>query len=69
MVKRVSPILSAFGRLSGTIVATLLVASCSGTEAQDVSGPTGQSPVVDKAGWQTYTDTAYGFSIQYPKDT
>ncbi len=33
-----------------------------------MSGPTGQSPVVDKAGWQTYTDTAYGFSIQYPKE-
>ena len=68
MVKRLSPILSAFGRLSGTIVASLLVASCSGTEAPDVSAPTGQSPVVEKAGWQTYTDSAYGFSIQYPDE-
>jgi hypothetical protein len=68
MVKRVSPILSAFGRLSGTMVASLLVASCSGTEAQDVSGPTGQSPVVERAGWQTYTDSAYGFSVQYPEE-
>ena len=68
MVKRVSPLRTAFGRLSGMIVASLLVASCSGTEAQDVSGPTGQSPVIDKAGWQTYTDSAYGFSVQYPEE-
>jgi hypothetical protein len=68
MVKRVSPILSAFGRLSSAIAASLFLASCSGSEALDVSGPTGQSPVA-RTGWQTYTDSAYGFSVQHPAES
>jgi hypothetical protein len=67
MAKHVSPMLSVLGQLTGTIVASLVVASCS-SEKLLINEESGPSPVPQPTVWQTYSDSRYGFAIRYPDD-
>jgi hypothetical protein len=48
------------------VLALLLATSCS-TDSRNGYGPV-PTPQPKPAGWQTYTDAAYGFSIDYPSE-
>jgi hypothetical protein len=53
-------------RIPGPLIAVVFAIACSGSEAGKPQMPTGPTRTAVPAGWQTYVDQTYGFSISYP---